>query len=48
MGISIAFDFMLAKRKMSVIELSKHVGITMSNFSNLKNGRYNRSTEDKG
>lgn len=30
---------MLAKRKMSVTELSKEVGITMANISILKNGR---------
>ena len=30
---------MLAKRKMSVTELSEKVGITMSNISILKNGR---------
>ena len=30
---------MLAKRKMSVTELSEEVGITMANISILKNGR---------
>lgn len=30
---------MLAKRKMSVTELSNRVGITMANISILKNGR---------
>lgn len=30
---------MLAKRKMSVTELSEKVGITMSNISILKNGK---------
>ncbi|MEN6293975.1 MAG: helix-turn-helix transcriptional regulator [Methanobacterium sp.] len=30
---------MLAKRKMSVTELSERVGITMANISILKNGR---------
>ncbi len=30
---------MLAKRKMSVTELSERVGITMANLSILKNGR---------
>ena len=30
---------MLAKRKMSVIELSEKVGITMANISILKNGK---------
>ena len=32
-------DIMLAKRKMSVTELSAHVGITMANISILKNGK---------
>jgi len=32
-------DVMLAKRKMSVTELSDKVGITMANISILKNGR---------
>ncbi len=32
-------DVMLAKRKMSVTELSERVGITLSNISILKNGR---------
>lgn len=32
-------DVMLAKRKMSVTELSKRVGITMTNISILKNGK---------
>lgn len=32
-------DVMLAKRKMSVTELSQKVGITMANISILKNGR---------
>ena len=39
MGIIINIDVMLAKRKMSVTELSEKVGITMSNISILKNGR---------
>nr|WP_275899666.1 helix-turn-helix transcriptional regulator [Bacillus piscicola] len=30
---------MLAKRKMSVTELSKKVGVTMANISILKNGK---------
>ena len=37
--IVINIDVMLAKRKMSVTELSEKVGITMSNISILKNGR---------
>lgn len=37
--IVINIDVMLAKRKMSVTELSKKVGITMANLSILKNGK---------
>ena len=32
-------DVMLAKRKMSVTELSERVGITIANISILKNGK---------
>ena len=32
-------DIMLAKRKMSVTELSERVGITIANMSVLKNGK---------
>lgn len=32
-------DVMLAKRKMSVTELSQRVGITIANMSILKNGK---------
>ncbi|RLQ94301.1 helix-turn-helix domain-containing protein [Falsibacillus albus] len=39
MTIIINIDVMLAKRKMSVTELSKRVGITMANLSILKNGK---------
>lgn len=39
MAIIINIDVMLAKRKMSVTELSERVGITMSNLSILKNGK---------
>lgn len=39
MTIIINVDVMLAKRKMSVTELSKRVGITMANLSILKNGK---------
>ena len=39
MGIIINIDVMLAKRKMSVTELSEKVGITMANISILKNGK---------
>ena len=37
MAIRINLDVMLAKRKMSVTELSERVGITMANISILKN-----------
>ena len=37
MPIIINLDVMLAKRKMSVTELSEKVGITMANLSILKN-----------
>lgn len=37
--IVINIDVMLAKRKMSVTELSERVGITIANMSVLKNGR---------
>lgn len=39
MAIIINVDVMLAKRKMSVTELSEKVGITMANLSILKNGK---------
>ena len=39
MAIIVNLDVMLAKRKMSVTELSEQVGITMSNISILKNGK---------
>ena len=39
MAIIINVDVMLAKRKMSVTELTEKVGITMANISVLKNGR---------
>jgi putative transcriptional regulator len=39
MAITITLDVMLAKRKMSVTELSERVGITMANISILKNGK---------
>lgn len=39
MAIRINIDVMLAKRKMSVTELSDKVGITMANLSILKNGK---------
>ena len=38
MSIIINIDVMLAKRKMSVTELSERVGITKANISVLKNG----------
>ena len=39
MAIIINIDVMLAKRKMSVTELTEKVGITMANVSVLKNGK---------
>ncbi len=39
MAIQINLDVMLAKRKMSVTELSEKVGITMANLSILKNDK---------
>jgi putative transcriptional regulator len=39
MAIIINIDVMLARRKMSVTELSERVGITMANISILKNGK---------
>ena len=37
--IIVNLEVMLAKRKMSVTQLSQQVGITMANISILKNGR---------
>ena len=37
--IIIKIDVMLAKRKMSVTELTERVGLTMANISLLKNGK---------
>jgi putative transcriptional regulator len=39
MAIIINIDVILAKRKMSVTELTEKVGITMANLSILKNGK---------
>ncbi|AIQ35696.1 MULTISPECIES: helix-turn-helix domain-containing protein [Paenibacillus] len=39
MAIIVNIDVMLAKRKMSVTELTERVGITMANLSILKNGK---------
>lgn len=39
MGIIINIDVMLAKRKMSLTELSDQVGITLANMSILKTGK---------
>ncbi|MED1103869.1 helix-turn-helix transcriptional regulator [Bacillus paramycoides] len=39
MAIVVNLDVMLAKRKMSVTELSEKLGITMANVSILKNGK---------
>ncbi|WP_125566821.1 helix-turn-helix domain-containing protein [Companilactobacillus insicii] len=37
--IVINLDVMLAKRKMSLTELSQEVGVTIANLSILKNGK---------
>jgi putative transcriptional regulator len=39
MAVIINIDVMLAKKKMSVTELSERVGITLSNLSILKTGK---------
>lgn len=39
MPIIINLDIQIAKRKMSMTELSEKVGITMANLSILKNGK---------
>ena len=39
MTMIVNIDVMLARRKMSVTELSNKVGITMANLSILKNGK---------
>lgn len=39
MGIVVNLDVILAKRKMSLTELSERVGITMANLSVLKKGK---------
>lgn len=39
MAIIVNLDVMLAKRKMSLTELSSRVGITMANLSILKKGK---------
>lgn len=39
MAIIVNLDVMMAKRKMSLTELSEKVGITMANLSILKNGK---------
>lgn len=39
MSIIVNLDVMLAKRKMSLTELSAQVGITMANLSILKSGK---------
>jgi len=37
--IRVDLDVMLARRKMSMTELSQRVGVTMANLSILKNGK---------
>ncbi len=39
MAIRVNLDVMMAKRKMSLTELSSRVGITMANLSILKTGK---------
>ena len=39
MSIQLNLDVMMAKRKMSLTQLSNHVGITMANMSILKTGK---------
>ena len=39
MAIRVDLDVMLARRKMSMTELSNQVGVTMANLSILKNGK---------
>ncbi len=39
MSVIVNLDVMLAKRKMSLTELSEKVGITLSNLSILKKGK---------
>lgn len=39
MAVIVNLDVMLARRKMSLTELSEKVGITMSNLSILKKGK---------
>ena len=39
MAIIVNLDVMMAKRKMSLNELSESVGVTLSNLSILKNGK---------
>ncbi len=39
MAIVVNLDVMLAKRKMSLTELSEHVGISLNNLSLLKKGK---------
>jgi putative transcriptional regulator len=39
MAITVNLDVMMAKRKMSLNELSERVDITLANLSNLKTGK---------
>ncbi len=39
MAIEVRLDLMMAKRKMTLTELSQRVGISMTNLSLLKTGR---------
>lgn len=39
MSIVVNLDVVMAQRKMTLTELSEHVGLSMTNLSLLKNGR---------
>lgn len=39
MGIIVDLDVMMARRKMTLTELSERVGVTQANLSILKNGK---------
>jgi putative transcriptional regulator len=43
MAIVVNLDVMMAKRKMSLNELSERVGLTLSNLSILKTGKQSNS-----
>lgn len=39
MGIKVKLDIVLARRKMSLTELSERIGVTLANLSILKTGK---------